>query len=136
MKSNEPYQKVDQDKGMNPYLKSALVSLGTAGVIEGGTQLLYRSKLTDRTPEFKENLHNSLYGKGIEPETIQAMTFDKISDEKAKKIADSRIAKFFTAGASTKRGRINSYGLGTLTGLATTFISEKLKNKNKESGDD
>jgi len=131
MQSNEPLD----DDGMNPYLKSVLTGLGNAAIMEVGAQVIHRAtKNIDHLDV--EKLHNfmgqALYNEKIEqPQAKELLKKMKFSDAKAEKfshkMADSKVANFLTAGLSTKQGRINAYGLGTLGSLAITAISENNK---------
>lgn len=139
MQSNEPINKKKDENKTNPYLSSVIGSLGMAGATEGAAHVA--RQITKRNPEggMYKVFNSFLYEKGVTKEQLVSMT-EKASmktgglikvmpDEKAEKIANNKMVNFFTSGASTAKGRINAYGLGTLAGLLPTFLIEHNKNK-------
>lgn len=131
MKSNEPLD----DEGMNPYLESTLKSLGFSAASELGFTAAHRlTKNSDNlnVAGIHEGIGDILYNEKIKHEDmkdlLEKFNFNEDRAEKlSHKIADSKVANFFTAGMSTTKGRINNYGLGVLGGLVMTAISENNK---------
>ena len=136
MESNEPVNKEE----MNPYLKSTLTGLALSGAMELGGMGIHR--LTkNRENEGLQNIHEKmntiLYAEGASQQDFKDV-FDQMNldEDKAnkysKKLANNSVVNFMTSGLSTTKGRVNAYGLGTLTGLAFTALGEKMKEKDVE----
>lgn len=126
MQSNQPI-----NDEMNPYLKSGLISLATSAGIEGGLKLGYEISKKSENPKIAathEKFKSWYKDEGLTSEQYKKIVGKlgkELSDEKAEKIANSKMSKFFTSSPGTKMGRINNYGFGLLASLAGTAIMEK-----------
>ena len=134
MESNEAINKDE----MNPYLKSTISGLAFSAATELGATGVHRiTKNTENKDlqKIHKKMNTFLYNEGIkESDTKGIFKKMNLKDEKvdkySKKIANNKTLNFLSAGLSTTKGRVNAYGLGTLTGLAFTGIGENIKEKN------